>query len=171
MNLIVSDFEVKPTNADETLPADIEPEGAAEYLAKVKAQEAARFYPEDTVIGCDTVVILDGNILGKPKDRADAKAMIEALSGKVHKVITGTAVITKSRRISFSEVTEVEFCTMTEAEIDTYLDTDEPYDKAGAYGIQGKAGVYIKGIKGDYNNVVGLPVSRLYSVLKEMELI
>ncbi len=169
MHLITDDFTVKTTDADETLPADIDPEKAAEYLAVQKAKAAAQLYPEDTIIGCDTTVIHDGMILGKPADRADAENMLSSLSGCTHEVITGTAIISGGSIISFSETTEVEFHSLSDSEIQSYLDTDEPYDKAGSYGIQGKGSLFIKGIKGDYFNVVGLPVASLYRKLKEIK--
>ncbi len=166
MHLITDDFTVKTTDADETLPNGIPAENAAEYLATVKAKAGAETYYEDTVIGCDTVVIIDGKILGKPKNRADALRMLRLLSGHTHKVITGVAIAEGESVHSFSEVTEVTFCEITDSELERYLDTDEPYDKAGAYGIQGMASVFISGINGDYFNVVGLPVSRLYHELQ-----
>lgn len=169
MHLITDDFTVKTTDADETLPADIDPAKAAEFLAVQKAKAAAELYPEDTVIGCDTTVIHDGRILGKPADRADAEKMLKALSGCTHQVITGAAIISGGRVFSFSETTQVEFYPLTDSEIQSYLDTDEPYDKAGSYGIQGKGSLFIKGIKGDYFNVVGLPVALLYRKLKEIK--
>ncbi len=165
MHLITDDFTVKTTDADETLPAGIKAVDAPEYLAMIKAKAGVAMHPQDRVIGCDTVVIIDGVILGKPKDRTDAARMLRLLSGRTHKVITGVAIAEGESVRSFSEVTEVTFCEISDAELSRYLDTDEPYDKAGAYGIQGKASVFISGIKGDYFNVVGLPVSRLYKEL------
>lgn len=130
--------------------------------------------PEDTewlVIGADTVVSFEGEILGKPKDAADAVLMLKKLSGNTHQVFTGvTCCYGKNgamTRHTFFEKTEVTFYTMTDQEIADYVATKDPLDKAGAYGIQGSCAAYIKGIKGDYNNVVGLPVGRLYQELKE----
>ena len=124
---------------DETIPENISAEAAPEYLAVKKAAAVAKDFPSDTVIGCDTSVIVDGIILGKPADREDAKRMLTLLSGKTHKVITGCAVFKGGKSISFSEVTEVKFHALTEAEIEKYLDKNEYADKAGAYGIQGYA--------------------------------
>lgn len=126
------------------------------------------------IIGADTVVSIEGKILGKPDDRDDACAMLRLLSGKKHKVTTGITLICMNRdgRIrwhkSFAETTVVCVDRMEESEIQAYLDTDEPYDKAGAYGIQGLFGKHISGIEGDYNNVVGLPVHRLYKEIRDL---
>lgn len=154
-------FEIIPADADETLPPEISAEDAAEYLAKVKAAAVAETHEFDTVIGCDTVVVLDGEIMGKPRNINVAREMLEKLSGKVHKVITGVCIRRRDRIVSFSECTEVEFYPLTAAEIDAYVSTGDPMDKAGAYGIQSEGCVLVKGIKGDFFNVVGLPVARL----------
>lgn len=169
MGFITEDFIVAVTDADEVLPEDIAAEEAAEFLAEKKARAAAVFYPDDIVIGCDTTVIHNGMVLGKPYDREDAGCMLRALSGCTHKVITGVAVMCRGKVTSFSEVTEVEFYPLTEQEIESYLDTDEPYDKAGSYGIQGKGSLFVKGIRGDYFNVVGLPAARLKRKLQEIK--
>ena len=116
----------------------------------------------------DTVVVsADGEIMGKPKDRADAKRMILAFSGKPHFVISGIALITKDKTVVTHESTTVFFDTVDEADVEKYLDTDEAYDKAGAYAIQGYASLWINGIEGDYFNVVGLPVKKLADTLKK----
>ncbi len=122
---------------------------------------------EDIILSCDTVVVsADGEIMGKPKDRADAKRMILAFSGKPHFVISGIALITKEKTVITSESTTVFFDEVDEADVEKYLDTDEAYDKAGAYAIQGYASLWINGIEGDYFNVVGLPVKKLADTLK-----
>ena len=123
------------------------------------------------MIGADTTVILGGEILGKPKDEAECKRMLNMLSGKVHRVITGTAVFQNGRSFSFSEETLVQFYPLTEEDIDRYAASGEPYDKAGAYGIQGLGALLVRGIQGDYYNVVGLPVARLRHELKRLGLI
>ena len=123
---------------------------------------------EDIILSCDTVVVsADGEIMGKPRDRADAKRMILAFSGKPHFVISGIALITKEKTVITSESTTVFFDTVNEADVEKYLDTDEAYDKAGAYAIQGYASLWINGIEGDYFNVVGLPVKKLSDTLKK----
>lgn len=158
---ITSDFKVIPSEVDENLPAGFTPKKVPLYLSKIKALDIAKDYPQDTVIGADTVVISENKILGKPKDRTDAYNMLKNLSGKKHKVITGCTVVKNGAIKSFSVVTTVRFRKLTNAEIEEYLATDEPYDKAGSYGIQGKGGAFVKKIKGDYFNVVGLPVKKL----------
>ena len=138
-----------------------------EYLALKKARHVYGSNPGSTVIGCDTGVFLDGEMIGKPKDEADAFEILKKLSGRTHKVITGCAVIGKNGEKSFSQITEVDFYTMSDDEILDYIKTGEPMDKAGAYGIQGFAARFIKEIRGDYFNVVGLPVSMLYRALRK----
>ncbi len=167
ITLIDKNVKIHPSEVDETLPDGFPAEASPEFLAVKKAKSVAEVYPDDTVIGSDTSVIVEGEILGKPRDREDAKRMLTLLSGKTHKVITGCAIFKKGKSISFSEVTEVEFYPLSDTEIETYLDTNEPFDKAGAYGIQDFGSLLIKGINGDYFNVVGLPVSRLSRVLKK----
>ena len=122
--------------------------------------------PELLVIGADTVVCCEGKILGKPHSREAAAEMLTALQGRSHEVYTGVTLYSQSETVTFFECTQVEFYPMTEVEISEYIDSKEPMDKAGAYGIQGLGARFVKGIRGDYNNVVGLPVGRLYQVLK-----
>ena len=167
MKYITDEFEAVSLDCDETLPDWVSPLQASEYLAKLKADAAAEKYPDCIVIGCDTTVILGQNILGKPKDKAQCIADITSLSGHTHQVVTGCAIVCKGRTVSFSEVTDVTFKELTESEITAYADTDEPYDKAGGYGIQGKGSELIQSIDGDFFNVVGLPVGRLFNELKK----
>ena len=122
--------------------------------------------PELLVIGADTVVCCEGKILGKPHSREAAAEMLTVLQGRSHEVYTGVTLYSQSEAVTFFECTQVEFYPMTEAEISDYIDSKEPMDKAGAYGIQGLGARFVKGIRGDYNNVVGLPVGRLYQELK-----
>ena len=159
--LISDDFRIVPSNAEETAPDGIAAENLPERLARLKAGDIAAKYPFDTVIGADTVVILDGRVLGKPENPEDAVRMLTALSGKKHKVITGCAVCKNGACRSFSSVTEVEFYPLDDREISDYVATGEPLDKAGAYGIQGRGALFVKSINGDYFNVVGLPVATL----------
>ena len=121
--------------------------------------------PELLVIGADTVVCCEGKILGKPHSREAAAEMLTALQGRSHEVYTGVTLYSQSETVTFFECTQVEFYPMTEVEISEYIDSKEPMDKAGAYGIQGLGARFVKGIRGDYNNVVGLPVGRLYQEL------
>ena len=125
-----------------------------------------------TVIGADTIVVLDGKILGKPGSKDEAVRMLSALRGRTHQVFTGVTVMSreegKVREVTFHESTQVSFYPMSDREIQDYVLDGEPMDKAGAYGIQGKGAVFIREIRGDYNNVVGLPIARLYQELKNM---
>lgn len=156
-------FEIHKAEGEEKITSSI-PEEAVKELSLQKAKEVSGKYDGDVVIGADTVVAVDGQILGKPADRADAVRMLRLLQGKEHQVITGVTVILKEsgKTVNFAEVTKVHVFPMTEEQIEQYIETGEPMDKAGAYGIQGKFAVYVSGIEGDYNNVVGLPVGRLY---------
>lgn len=167
MKLITEDFTAVSSDVDETLPQGIMPLEASEYLAAIKAEAIAPEYPDDVVIGCDTTVISENKILGKPHDRAHAEQLLRDLSGKTHTVVTGCAIVSGERKHSFSVYTDVTFRSLPEADILTYISTDEPYDKAGGYGIQGKGALLVEKISGDYFNVVGLPVSRLNYELNE----
>ena len=159
-------------NADETMDKSLSPEDAVVSIAVRKAQAATKL-PESSgrlIIAADTIVVLDGEIFGKPKDAEDAKRMLGLLSGKEHDVLTGVCMITPNgKSLSFCERTGVRFCSMTQEEIDAYVATGEPLDKAGAYGIQNGGGsLHISGITGDYYNVMGLPVCRLYHELQRL---
>ncbi len=166
LKLITTDFVVKTADADETLPAKISPADAVKYLSKIKAQPLAN--GNDVVIGADTVVAANGKILGKPKNRENAAEMIKMLSGKTHSVFTGVTIIAPQKEITFCVETKVKFYDLTEDEINAYVATGECDDKAGAYGIQGKGSLLVEKIDGDYFNVVGLPVSKLYRELKNL---
>ncbi len=163
LKLITEDFEVKTADAEEKLPKGISPSDAVLYLSKLKAQPLAN--DVDVVIGADTVVAIDGKILGKPKSRENAKEMLRLLSGKYHSVFTGVAVFKGRASSSFFVETKVKFFELSEEEINVYVASGECDDKAGAYGIQGKGSLLVERIEGDYFNVVGLPVSRLYREL------
>ena len=155
------DFVVRVADADETIPDGTKPCDAVVFLAAKKAMAVKRA-DDELILGADTVVVLDDEILGKPKDKEDAFNMIKKLSGRVHSVFTGVCAITDGFSMTFAEETKVEFCKLTDDEINAYINTDEPYDKAGAYGIQGLASKFIRGIEGDYFNVVGLPMNAIY---------
>lgn len=163
LSLITEDFVIKTADVDESLPNNIRPDKAVEYLSRIKAEPFDN--GEDTVIGADTVVAVDGIILGKPKDRDDAYNMLKLLSGKYHSVFTGVTVISPQKTITFSVETKVKFFDLADNEIKAYINTSEPFDKAGGYGIQGKGCLLVERIEGDYFNVVGLPVSALNKVL------
>lgn len=167
ISLISADVKISPADVDETITENIPADYAPEHLAVRKAAFIAQKFPDNTVIGCDTSVIVDGEILGKPTDDNDAVRMLKMLSGKTHKVITGCAVFKAGKSLSFSETTYVTFLELSDEEINEYIKTGEHKDKAGAYGIQGYASLFISKIEGDYFNVVGLPVARLNRVLKK----
>lgn len=169
MSLITENFEVCSADVDETLENGITPENAVLYLSEIKANPFSHLAGDDSVvIGADTVVAVDGKILGKPKDNAHAFKMLKSLSGKEHSVFTGVTLLCGNIKKSFYEETKVCFYPLSDEEINEYISTGECSDKAGAYGIQGKGSLLVKYIKGDYFNVVGLPVSRLYRELKAL---
>ena len=164
--------EIEPSHVEEVITSTV-PDQVVMELSRQKAEDIAALHTgEDAiVIGADTVVAYDGKILGKPKDEADAVRMIRSFQGKVHQVYTGVTLVfcgkaaenaaEQWKTITFAEKTEVFVCSMTEQQIKDYVKTGEPMDKAGAYGIQGRFAVWVKGISGDYNNVVGLPLGRV----------
>ena len=158
---ITEDFEVAVSPVEEILPEGTPLEEAPVYLSALKARAVAEERPDSIVIGADTVVILGDTLLGKPKDEKDAFRMLSLLSGKVHTVITGCCIIKNGEEKRFFETTRVEFYPLSDREIEEYIVTGEPMDKAGAYGIQGKGMLLVKGIEGDFFNVMGLPVGRL----------
>lgn len=160
LNLSGFSFEVIPSDADENIGEDLSPQQAVKALAKLKAQSVLQKNQDKVVFGCDTVVCFQGEILGKPKDEADAFAMLKKLSGKTHTVSTGVCIISKDKEICFSDTTEVTFYELSDETIKSYIATNECSDKAGAYGIQGYGSVLVKEIKGDYFSVMGLPVAR-----------
>ena len=160
LSLITTDFIIKAADADETLPQGISPEKAVLYLSDIKAR--AVYDGADTVIGADTIVVLDGEILGKPANDEEAFSMLARLSGREHSVFTGVTILSQKGERSFYKETKVKFCELSDGEIRDYIKTGECSDKAGAYGIQGFGSRFVEGITGDYFNVVGLPVSALY---------
>ncbi len=171
------EFEVRPSCGEEVITKETPAEAVME-LAEQKAAEIAALTAKERpgeeilVIGADTVVVKDHQILGKPEDEEDAVRMLHRLSGDVHQVYTGVCLIVlgkgQQKTRTFYESTDVHFYPMTNQEILDYVNTGDPMDKAGAYGIQGLCGKYIRGIEGDYNNVVGLPIARLYREMKEL---
>ena len=166
MALTGLDFEIMISQADESLPVNISPKEAVETLSFKKAEAINE--KNCIIIGADTVVALDNKILGKPSSKEEARKMLLSLSGKVHSVYTGVTLIKNDFVLTFSEKTDVEFFSLSEEEIENYLLLPEYKDKAGAYGIQGIGGLFVKKITGDYNNVVGLPISRLYREIKKL---
>ena len=162
----ISDFLIRPAQGEERFDPSLTPAQLVESLSRQKAEEiSAGAGPEDLVIAADTVVSVDGRVLGKPRDRRDAAEMLAALSGREHTVYTGVTVRRGGETVTEHEATAVRFCPLTRGEIEDYVSTGEPMDKAGAYGIQGYGCLLVEGITGDYFNVVGLPVCRLGRIL------
>lgn len=159
-------FRIIVSDADEIETADMSPTEVAVHNARVKALAVAANVPDSaTIIGADTIVVLDGCVFGKPADEEDARRMLSDLSGRTHQVITGVCLVHGEQCTTFAETTNVCFKELTTSEIDAYIATGEPLDKAGAYGIQGAASAFVDHIEGDYDNVVGLPVARLERAL------
>jgi len=160
-------FEVQPAHiAEDPLPGEAAKE-CAERLARDKALAVARQRPHDCVLGADTVVVVDGQLLGKPTNAADAALMLRMLSGREHQVITGVCLVVGGEPSLASETTVVTVSELTEKDIADYVASGEPMDKAGAYAIQGIASRWIPRIEGDYSNVVGLPVALVWRMLRE----
>jgi septum formation protein len=162
-------FEVQAANIVEDPLPDEDAKSCAERLAREKAMAIARQRPNDVVLGADTVVVIDNQILGKPNDATDAIRMLRLLSGRTHQVITGVCLAFRGECLVKSETTLVTMSEISEAEISDYVATGEPMDKAGAYAIQGIASRWIPRIEGDYSNVVGLPVALVWRMLSEAE--
>lgn len=161
------DFRVLVTNVNEDFDENMSAEFISEEIAKRKALAAIEFAKEDEyIIAADTSVVINGEILGKPADKADAKRMLTLLSDSQHTVYTGVAVIHNKKIVTAHEATAVEFDKLDDELINNYIATNEPFDKAGAYGIQGYGQALVKGIKGDYFNVMGLPLNLLFKILK-----
>ena len=158
--------EIHPSGIAEDV-TEADPSLLVQKLAFRKAEDVAKQYPKDyLVVGADTVVFFENRILGKPKSEEDAYKMLSALSGRTHQVYTGVSLHFQGKKMGFYEKTEVQFARLTEQEIWDYIESKEPMDKAGAYGIQGRFAPFVKGIAGDYYNVMGLPLARLYQALK-----
>ncbi|PKQ64975.1 septum formation protein Maf [Labilibaculum filiforme] len=160
-------FEIRTKEIEEIYPEGLTPEQIPVYLAELKAKAFEKeLTSKELVITADTIVCVNGWILGKPKDREDAVKMLNALSNQSHQVISGVCLMSNEKKLSFSTTTNVHFKALSDEEIDYYIDNYKPYDKAGAYGIQEWIGfIGIDGIEGSYFNVVGLPIQRLYQEL------
>lgn len=161
-------FTIDPADIDETPLTNESPRACAQRLAREKALTVQKRHPEDFVLGADTIVVVDELILGKPRDEEDAVRMLRLLSGRRHAVITGVCLLGPAGEAASLEMTLVSMSKISDDEIRAYVASGEPMDKAGAYGIQGMASRWIQRIEGDYRNVVGLPVARVYSMLREI---
>ena len=162
------DFEIVVEHTHESYPSKLLPGEVAVYIALQKAKAVSeKRGSKNTIIAADTIVVLNNEIIGKPKNREDAISILNKLSGQIHQVITGVAILTGAKEECFSDVTEVEFHSLSQGQIEFYIDKYKPYDKAGAYAIQEWIGVVgIKRINGDFYNVMGLPVSKVVQALK-----
>ncbi|MBN8236780.1 septum formation inhibitor Maf [Halobacillus kuroshimensis] len=156
---------IRPSYADEMLDHAMPAEEAAAFLAEQKSV-AVQLNEKEVLLTSDTVVSIDGDLLGKPADTGEARRMLETMSGRTHQVYTAVCLRTLEEKRTFTTGTDVSFYTLTDEEIDHYLNTKEAWDKAGGYGIQGKGGLFVKEIKGDYYNVVGLPIARVIRELR-----
>lgn len=166
---IFDDFEVIPSDADETPPEGVDAEYIPEILAVRKAADVAKSHPDALVIGCDTVVILDGEIFGKPKSVEEAFLMLKRLSGRTHEVVSGVCLSFGGRTLSFTQKTKVTFYQLSDEDILRYISESSPLDKAGSYGIQDRGGLFVKSLEGDHYNVIGFPIARLKIELERFE--
>jgi septum formation protein len=161
-------FEVSGSDVDESFSEEWTPEEIVMNLAQRKSKHIAEQNLSAYVIGSDTVVVIDGQVLGKPKNHSEAIQMLKRLSGRTHSVYTGVSIYAPDRHVEFYEKTDVVFWELTDDEINGYVNTGEPFDKAGAYGIQGFGSMLVKKIDGDYFSVVGLPVARTIRELRKL---
>ncbi|MGL4361961.1 MAG: Maf family protein [Cellulosilyticaceae bacterium] len=173
MELLPIEFDIDSIDVDETLDMKKSPSENVCELSYKKANALTEKYPNNWIIGCDTIVSLEGCLLGKPKDVEDAKKMLRQLSDKKHQVYTGVTLINKDKGIikTFYESTDIKIKKLSEEFVKYYIETKEPFDKAGSYAIQGYGSVMVESMSGDYFNVVGLPISKLYDVCYELEII
>ena len=164
-------FTVLPSDVPEMVPEFVTDEKRAQFLAELKASYTSVFHPKDLIIGADTTVICEGRLMGKPATREEAKEMLRFLSGKVHTVYTGVCLIYSDEEDAdcFTSETKVEFYHLSDRQIEDYVASGEPMDKAGAYGIQGLGSTLVKRIEGDYYTVVGLPIAEVVRRIKEHE--
>lgn len=174
LDLLKVKYEIKVSNAEETIEKELKPEEQAKKLAYIKAKTVFDETEGDRIIiGSDTMVVKDGKIYGKPKDKEDALKILKELNGQKHEVITGLAILVQKgnkyqEHITYDK-TQVKIKDMSEKEIINWIDTGEAYDKAGAYAIQGEFSIFIEKIDGNYSTVVGLPIHKVYDILKEIE--
>ena len=167
MELFHIPFTVRVADIDETMDESKSPIDEVARVSRLKAEATPRTC-DDVVVAADTIVVCQGKVLGKPADENDAYRMLKLLSGKDHQVMTGLTVLRGDTAIVHTEVTDIHFRELTDAEIRAYIRTGEPMDKAGSYGIQGGAALFAERMVGDYYNVMGLPVCRLWQMLREI---
>ena len=164
---ISSQFEVAPSSIEEVLDPGLRPEENAQNLARAKAESIAPNFPDCWVIGADTLVTLDHQIFGKPEDEEDAKQILKKLSGREHTVVTGICVVGPEKSLDKAVVSQIKIKPLTDQEIEDYIATGEPMDKAGAYAIQGKGNFMVRSFSGSKNNIIGLPLDELKILLKK----
>ena len=167
MGLYHVPFVIRAADIDETMDPNLAPADEVARLSRAKALAVPR-EAGDVVVAADTIVVCDSTVLGKPHSQEEAVAMLTMLSGRAHQVMTGITVLRDGEARTHTEITDIHFRPLSEAEIRAYVATGEPMDKAGSYGIQGGAALFCTGLEGDYYNVVGLPVCRLGQILREM---
>ena len=167
--MITREFTVKVSQVDESAITAPTPAQLAQALGEAKALAVSRENPGQLVLGCDTVVEFQGQVFGKPKDKEDARRMLKALSGNTHLVHTGVCLARDGKSLTRVETSQVDFLPIEEADLEAYLDTGEPYDKAGAYAIQGHGALWCSAIRGTYFNIMGLPVCLVGQMLKQFE--
>lgn len=170
LKLLLVDFEVVPSDLDESLSPVESPEAIVLRLAREKAFAVQKLRPFACIVAADTIVVSEGEILGKPASHEDARRMLRNLCGRTHQVLTGVCLLHDLAFLVECSTTDVTFCYFTEQEIENYLQSGEPFDKAGAYAIQGLGARFVEKINGCHYNVVGLPVSRLYQMMKRLKL-
>lgn len=168
LSVIFKNFDIEVSDADETMPDNLSPADCASEIAYRKLCDIKSKFDDALIIAADTIVVLDNKILGKPKNETDAFNMLSSLSGRTHTVYTGVALSYKDKLIRFSEGTSVSFRPLSADIIRAYIETKEPMDKAGAYGIQNKGALFVEKIEGDYFNVVGLPICRLATEIEKL---
>ena len=162
------EFHVQPAHVDESVHIDETPEQYVRRVADAKARAVLAAADDRVVLAADTIVVIDGHILGKPVDETDASRMLRLLSGRLHQVLTAVTLVRNGRTLTRLATTDVEFAPLSDQEIAWYVATGEPFDKAGAYAVQGLAARFVARIDGSYSNVVGLPVALVYAMLREL---
>ena len=167
LRYLFDSFQILPADVDETVPEGLAPEKVPEFLSKMKAEKIALLHPNSLVIAADTIVCSQDKILGKPKDAREAQQMLSLLSGRAHRVLTGCTLAFDGKEKGFTVESEVTFYTLSDEDMKAYISTGEPFGKAGAYAIQGKASLFVKEIRGDFFNIVGLPIARLQREIRQ----
>ncbi len=168
LSKITTNFEIIPSEAEEIYPETLQAMDVSLYLSNLKAKDIHNKYPDKIVIGSDTTVIINNKLLGKPKDKNEAKEMLTMLSNNVHYVVSGVTIYNKEEVFQINAISKVFFKKLTEQEIDEYLLEDEYKDKAGSYAIQGIAGKFIDHIEGDYDTIVGFPTNEVKAILDKI---